>query len=72
MIVLWFGNGLRQLAYVRAESKFLDHRPVNVVFLKEVETLNCCKTKNSLTGVSARVEVEELLPWTSCVEHSFD
>lgn len=70
--ILWFGSGLRQLSYVRGESKFSDHRPVYAVFLAEVETLNRCKMKKSLTSVSARVEVEELLPRTSCVEHSFD
>ena len=66
--ILWFGSGLRQLSYVRGESKFSDHRPVYAVFLAEVETLNRCKAKKSLSSVSARVEVEELLPRASCVE----
>ncbi|KAH7331051.1 hypothetical protein KP509_20G013300 [Ceratopteris richardii] len=34
--ILWYGNGLKQLEYVRAESSFSDHRPVYAVFLAEV------------------------------------
>ncbi|XP_057830580.1 type I inositol polyphosphate 5-phosphatase 4 isoform X1 [Cryptomeria japonica] len=65
--ILWFGRGLKQLSYVRGESKFSDHRPVYAVFLAEVETLNRCKSKKSLASVSTRIEVEELLPQTSCI-----
>eukprot|EP01018_Ginkgo_biloba_P022137 Gb_30641 [translate_table: standard] len=69
--ILWFGKGLKQLSYVRGESKFSDHRPVYAVFLVEVETLNRSKLKKSLTNSSAKVEVEELLPRTSCAELLF-
>jgi hypothetical protein len=53
------------------DSKFSNHRPVCVVFLAEVKTLNHCKAKKSLTSIGAKVKVEELLPWASCVEISF-
>ncbi|KAJ7539939.1 hypothetical protein O6H91_11G115900 [Diphasiastrum complanatum] len=35
--ILWFGKGLTQISYVRAESQLSDHRPVNALFLAEVE-----------------------------------
>ncbi|KAG2402806.1 Type I inositol polyphosphate 5-phosphatase [Vigna angularis] len=35
--ILWYGRGLRQLSYVRGESRFSDHRPVYSMFLAEVE-----------------------------------
>ncbi|OIW12657.1 hypothetical protein TanjilG_24590 [Lupinus angustifolius] len=34
--ILWYGNGLYQLSYLRGESRFSDHRPVCSVFLAEV------------------------------------
>ncbi|GFP81980.1 type i inositol 1 4 5-trisphosphate 5-phosphatase cvp2, partial [Phtheirospermum japonicum] len=57
--ILWHGHGLRQISYVRGESRFSDHRPVYSLFLAEVESINCCRIKKSS---SSRVEVEELLP----------
>ncbi|GAA0162840.1 phosphatase [Lithospermum erythrorhizon] len=41
--ILWRGNGIEQLSYLRGESRFSDHRPVCAVFAVEVEM----KTKNS-------------------------
>ncbi|CAA3029496.1 type I inositol polyphosphate 5-phosphatase 5 [Olea europaea subsp. europaea] len=38
--ILWRGNGIKQLAYIRKESKFSDHRPVCAVFAVEVEMKN--------------------------------
>lgn len=35
--ILWYGNGLKQLSYVRSESRHSDHRPVRAVFIVEVE-----------------------------------
>ncbi|CAA7401007.1 unnamed protein product [Spirodela intermedia] len=35
--ILWHGKGIEQLAYIRGESRFSDHRPVCGVFLAEVE-----------------------------------
>ncbi|XP_062212656.1 type IV inositol polyphosphate 5-phosphatase 7-like isoform X2 [Phragmites australis] len=63
--ILWYGNGLIQLSYVRGESRFSDHRPVYSVFMVEVEIVRL-RRKN--TGLfSSRIEVEELLPYShSC------
>ncbi|KAK4425647.1 Type IV inositol polyphosphate 5-phosphatase 7 [Sesamum alatum] len=36
--ILWYGNGLQQLSYVRGESRFSDHRPVSSVFWAEIES----------------------------------
>ncbi|XP_068641187.1 type I inositol polyphosphate 5-phosphatase 5-like [Aristolochia californica] len=35
--ILWRGNGIEQLSYIRGESRFSDHRPVCAVFVTEVE-----------------------------------
>lgn len=34
--ILWHGNGIRQLSYIRGESRFSDHRPVYATFLVDV------------------------------------
>ncbi|KDP46867.1 hypothetical protein JCGZ_24076 [Jatropha curcas] len=38
--ILWRGNGIEQLSYIRVESRFSDHRPVCAVFAVEVELKN--------------------------------
>ncbi|XP_051120464.1 type IV inositol polyphosphate 5-phosphatase 7-like [Andrographis paniculata] len=58
--ILWRGYGLRQLLYVRGESRFSDHRPVYSVFVAEVES-NCSHVKKIVNHSSSRVEAEELL-----------
>ncbi|KAL3648818.1 hypothetical protein CASFOL_005221 [Castilleja foliolosa] len=60
--ILWHGHGLRQVSYVRGESRFSDHRPVYGLFLAEVESIDCCRMKINPSYSSSRVEVEELLP----------
>lgn len=60
--ILWRGYGLRQLSYVRGESRFSDHRPVYSVFSAEVESINSSHIKK--TTNHARVEAEELLPYS--------
>lgn len=67
--ILWYGSGLKQLAYVRAETKLSDHRPVYAVFSAEVDVLSRQKLKDFLIVKSAKVEVEELLPF--CDERSY-
>ncbi|CAL0300593.1 unnamed protein product [Lupinus luteus] len=57
--ILWYGNGLYQLSYLRGESRFSDHRPVCSMFLAEVESISYGRIKNNS---SSRIEVEELLP----------
>ncbi|XP_058770904.1 type I inositol polyphosphate 5-phosphatase 4-like isoform X2 [Vicia villosa] len=60
--ILWHGRGLRQLSYVRGESRFSDHRPVCSVFLAEVESVSRNRIRKCSSCTSSRVEVEELLP----------
>eukprot|EP00250_Pteridium_aquilinum_P011757 c20287_g1_i2 orf=790-2349(-) len=47
--ILWYGKGLKQLEYVRAESNFSDHRPVYGVFLAEVDVPDPKKLRDFLT-----------------------
>ncbi|KAK4357405.1 hypothetical protein RND71_023015 [Anisodus tanguticus] len=57
--ILWYGQGLYQISYVRGESRFSDHRPVYSIFLAEVESINRHRIKKTLSCTSSRVEVEE-------------
>ncbi|ONM51655.1 Type IV inositol polyphosphate 5-phosphatase 7 [Zea mays] len=59
--ILWHGNGLSQLCYVRGESRFSDHRPVYGIFLAEVGVVRQ-RRRNNAGYFGSRVEVEELLP----------
>ncbi|KAG8370236.1 hypothetical protein BUALT_Bualt14G0096000 [Buddleja alternifolia] len=61
--ILWYGNGLQQLSYVRGESRFSDHRPVSSVFWAEVESVPN-RLRKSMSCSSSRIEVEELLPYS--------
>ncbi|KAL5546294.1 hypothetical protein UlMin_005981 [Ulmus minor] len=38
--ILWKGEGLKQLWYVRGESKFSDHRPVYSLFSAQIDLVN--------------------------------
>lgn len=60
--ILWYGEGLQQLSYVRGESRFSDHRPVYGIFCAEVEAPHN-RLKKSMSYSSSRIEVEELLPY---------
>ncbi|CAD6207036.1 unnamed protein product [Miscanthus lutarioriparius] len=59
--ILWYGNGLMQLSYVRGESRFSDHRPVYSIFMAEVESIR--HRRRNMGYFSSRIEVEELLPY---------
>ncbi|KVH94361.1 Endonuclease/exonuclease/phosphatase, partial [Cynara cardunculus var. scolymus] len=61
--ILWYGNGLHQLSYVRGESRFSDHRPVYSIFLAEVESINRNQFKKNIS-YSSRIQIEELLPFS--------
>ncbi|KAI0501220.1 hypothetical protein KFK09_016163 [Dendrobium nobile] len=61
--ILWHGRGLHQLAYVRGESRFSDHRPVYSIFDAKVE-LNHNRLTRNTNYASSRVAVEELLPYS--------
>ncbi|XP_004493900.1 type I inositol polyphosphate 5-phosphatase 8 [Cicer arietinum] len=47
--ILWKGEGLNQMLYVRGESKFSDHRPVYSLFSAQVDM----NTSNNLTRSSS-------------------
>nr|XP_019705999.1 type I inositol polyphosphate 5-phosphatase 10 [Elaeis guineensis] len=59
--ILWHGDGIVQLSYIRGESRFSDHRPVCAVFRVEVGMLNSSLSKR-LSTPNMKVGVEELLP----------
>ncbi|XP_038978330.1 type I inositol polyphosphate 5-phosphatase 10-like [Phoenix dactylifera] len=67
--ILWHGDGIVQLSYVRGESKFSDHRPVCAVFAVEVGVL-ADKLKRQLPAPNTKVGVEELLPPSSSYFYS--
>uniref|UniRef100_A0A1D1Z1F3 Type I inositol 1,4,5-trisphosphate 5-phosphatase CVP2 n=1 Tax=Anthurium amnicola TaxID=1678845 RepID=A0A1D1Z1F3_9ARAE len=62
--ILWHGDGIEQLSYIRGESRFSDHRPVCAIFSVEASMSNCSSRK-SLHGPNMKVDVEELLPTSS-------
>ncbi|EFH68550.1 type I inositol-1,4,5-trisphosphate 5-phosphatase CVP2 [Arabidopsis lyrata subsp. lyrata] len=61
--ILWFGEGLHQLSYVRGESRFSDHRPVYGIFCAEVESAHN-RLKRTTSYSTSRVQAEELLPYS--------
>ncbi|KAK1591286.1 hypothetical protein Q3G72_005314 [Acer saccharum] len=71
--ILWRGNGIEQLSYIRGESRFSDHRPVCGVFSVEVEmeaTRNQINNKFMRKGFSCsnrRLEYDDCIPQ----RHSF-
>uniref|UniRef100_A0A7N2M0W0 Inositol polyphosphate-related phosphatase domain-containing protein n=1 Tax=Quercus lobata TaxID=97700 RepID=A0A7N2M0W0_QUELO len=62
--ILWRGNGIEQLSYIRGESRFSDHRPVCAVFTVEVEIEN--KNNNRFrmgyTCAGQRFDFEDCIP----------
>ncbi|KAH9718609.1 Type I inositol polyphosphate 5-phosphatase 5 [Citrus sinensis] len=69
--ILWRGNGIEQLSYIRGESRFSDHRPVCAVFSVEVERDVRIKSSNRLRkgfcSADTRLEFEDCIPQ----RHSF-
>ncbi|KAG5029706.1 hypothetical protein JHK87_013220 [Glycine soja] len=66
--ILWRGNGIEQLSYIRGESRFSDHRPVCAVFSVDVEVR--CRNNRFRKGysyTSPRPEYEDFIPQ----RHSF-
>ncbi|XP_010542783.1 PREDICTED: type IV inositol polyphosphate 5-phosphatase 7-like [Tarenaya hassleriana] len=61
--ILWYGEGLHQLSYVRGESRFSDHRPVYGIFCVEVESAHN-RLKRTTSYSTSRVQAEELLPYS--------
>lgn len=62
--ILWHGDGIMQLSYIRGESRFSDHRPVCAVFSVEIAVLDGRFQKGVLTP-NMKVGIEELLPRSS-------
>ncbi|EEE66663.1 hypothetical protein OsJ_23293 [Oryza sativa Japonica Group] len=56
--ILWYGNGLNQLCYVRGESRFSDHRPVYSIFMAEVEIVH--HRRKNMGYFSSRIEIRVL------------
>ncbi|KAM1503331.1 hypothetical protein ACFX1Q_028269 [Malus domestica] len=59
--ILWHGNGIRQLSYIRGESRFSDHRPVCAAFFVDV-VVNENENKRGSPSSNMKIEIEELLP----------
>lgn len=56
--ILWYGKGIKQLCYQRAEIRLSDHRPVSSMFLLEVEVLDHRKLQRALNVSTAAVHPE--------------
>ncbi|CAH8391148.1 unnamed protein product [Eruca vesicaria subsp. sativa] len=66
--ILWRGEGIEQLSYIRGESRFSDHRPVCAIFAIEVDvkSLNKGRFRKGYSSAAARL-VEDDTP----KRHSF-
>ncbi|XP_002864939.2 type I inositol polyphosphate 5-phosphatase 5 [Arabidopsis lyrata subsp. lyrata] len=66
--ILWRGEGIEQLSYIRGESRFSDHRPVCAIFAVEVDvkSLNKGRFRKGYSCAAARL-VEDCIPQ----RHSF-
>ncbi|KAK7318578.1 hypothetical protein RJT34_03281 [Clitoria ternatea] len=66
--ILWRGNGIEQLSYIRGESRFSDHRPVCAVFTVDVEVRSRNnRFRKGYSYTSPRPEYEDFIPQ----RHSF-
>ncbi|MQL77790.1 hypothetical protein Taro_010214 [Colocasia esculenta] len=59
--ILWHGDGIQQVSYIRGESRFSDHRPVCAVFFVEV-VLSGRRLRRDLSHNNMKIGAEELLP----------
>ncbi|KAL6861788.1 hypothetical protein ACP4OV_017488 [Aristida adscensionis] len=53
--ILWHGDGIEQLHYLRGESRFSDHRPVCGMFSVEVDDDDGSKIRRGHYSVNARI-----------------
>ncbi|KAJ0040770.1 hypothetical protein Pint_26629 [Pistacia integerrima] len=70
--ILWRGNGIEQLSYIRGESRFSDHRPVCAVFSVEVEKdvvnkISINRLRKGFSCANKKFEYEDCIPQ----RHSF-
>ncbi|GAB2273630.1 hypothetical protein Dimus_008413 [Dionaea muscipula] len=56
--IIWFGKGIKQQSYGRAELKLSDHRPVSSTFSVEVEVIDRRKLQRIINCNSAAVHPE--------------
>ncbi|KAG2284552.1 hypothetical protein Bca52824_055772 [Brassica carinata] len=66
--ILWRGERIEQLSYIRGESRFSDHRPVCAIFAIEVDvkSMNKGRFRKGYSSAAARL-VEDCIPQ----RHSF-
>ncbi|KAL5992321.1 hypothetical protein ACLOJK_013237, partial [Asimina triloba] len=57
--ILWYGNKIEQLSYIRGESRFSDHRPVCSVFVAQVDVYKEKKVTKGFNSGGARIEMDE-------------
>ncbi|XP_047956833.1 type I inositol polyphosphate 5-phosphatase 5 [Salvia hispanica] len=63
--ILWHGDGIDQLSYLRGESRFSDHRPVFALFALEVELINRNpKFRKGYSCAATKFDLEECLSQT--------
>ncbi|KAJ1391349.1 Inositol polyphosphate-related phosphatase [Sesbania bispinosa] len=60
--ILWKGEGVEQLWYVRGESKFSDHRPVSSLFSVHVNLTTCKKMNHSVNVAASDVSMSRSCP----------
>ncbi|KAF0933041.1 hypothetical protein E2562_013795 [Oryza meyeriana var. granulata] len=65
--ILWHGQGIEQLQYIRGESRFSDHRPVCSVFVIEADVDNGSKIRKGYSTLDSRIHCESAMPQ----RHSF-
>ncbi|KAL1215476.1 Type I inositol polyphosphate 5-phosphatase 5 [Cardamine amara subsp. amara] len=67
--ILWRGEGIEQLSYIRGESRFSDHRPVCAIFAVEVDvkSLNKGRFRKGYSCAAPRLVLEDCIPQ----RHSF-
>ncbi|BFI05503.1 hypothetical protein MPTK1_1g23560 [Marchantia polymorpha subsp. ruderalis] len=65
--ILYLGKALRELSYIRTESRLSDHRPVSAVFVAEVERLSRHKLKRAVTFAKPvhSIQSEDISPHLS-------
>ncbi|XP_039123634.1 type I inositol polyphosphate 5-phosphatase 5-like [Dioscorea cayenensis subsp. rotundata] len=68
--ILWYGDGIEEVQYIRGESRFSDHRPVCAVFMAQVDKTNNVngRVRKGYSGVvGARCHFDDAIPQ----RHSF-
>ncbi|KAL6009713.1 hypothetical protein ACLOJK_000142 [Asimina triloba] len=60
--ILWYGDGIEQLCYIRIESRLSDHRPVCAVFRVEVSMMEPESAQRLPDRSEIEINVQELLP----------